>query len=208
MPGDAEKTFADLLEAARGGDPKACGRLFDLLGGEGPEAERFHQMARRILPRGDRMRDFVESRDLMQSALRSGWVAIERFQGETPGQFLAWMQQVPALGDTDPTGALQIALRLRPDVIYFLTDGSFSRDANDIVRSIRQTRTAIHTFSFAPVLSDKQLEGLELMRKKKQSAALLKLGENSYRRTREIFIAEQVLHDLANHNGGTFNVIP
>ena len=127
---------------------------------------------------------------------------------ENQQQYLAWMQQVPALGDTDPTGALQIALRLHPDVIYFLTDGSFSRDANDIVRSIRQSRSKIHTFSFAPMLSNKQLEGLELMRKKKMSAALLKLGENTYRQTREIFTAEQVLHDLANHNGGTFNVIP
>lgn len=122
--------------------------------------------------------------------------------------FLTWMDQVPARGDTDPTVALQLALRLQPDVIYFLTDGSFSPAANDIVRQIQQPRTAIHTFSFAPWLTDKQKASLELMRANKISAARLKLGEATYRRTREVFLAEQVLQTLASQNRGQFHVIP
>jgi hypothetical protein len=121
--------------------------------------------------------------------------------------YLNWMEQVPAKGDTDPTGALHIAMRLRPDVVYFLTDGCFSRDANEIVETIRQQRSVIHTFAFEPWLSNKEKAGLELIRQKKISAAMNKLGEATYRRTREIFVAEQVMQGLAEHNRGQYHVI-
>jgi hypothetical protein len=127
---------------------------------------------------------------------------------ENQSRYLNWMQQINAVGDTDPTAALEIALRLRPDVIYFLTDGAFSPDANDIVRSIKQTRSAIHTFTFEQNLTKKQQAAMELLRQKKHNTAILKLGENTYRQTREIFIADQVMHDVAAHNGGQFHVIP
>jgi hypothetical protein len=117
------------------------------------------------------------------------------------------MEQVPAKGDTDPTAALHIAMRLRPDVVYFLTDGCFSRDANEIVEKIQQPRTVIHTFAFEPWLTAKERAGLELMRQKKTSAAMNKLGEATYRRTREIFVAEQVMQGLAAHNRGQYHVI-
>lgn len=127
---------------------------------------------------------------------------------ENQARYLNWMQQINAVGDTDPTAALDLALRLRPDVIFFLTDGAFSTDANEIVRSIKQTRSIIHTFTFEQNLTKKQQAGIDLMRQKKHSAAMLKLGENTYRQTREIFIADQVMHDIATHNGGKFHVIP
>jgi hypothetical protein len=127
---------------------------------------------------------------------------------ENQRHFLEWVDQVPAQGDTDPTAALSLALRLRPDVIYFLTDGCFSGPANEIVRSIQQSRTAINTFSFELWLTEKQKAGLELLRKKKSSAALTKLGESNYRQMREILTAEQVLQGLADHNGGKYFVIP
>ena len=127
---------------------------------------------------------------------------------ENQQHFLSWVDQVPAQGDTDPTAALSLALRLRPDVIYFLTDGCFSGPANEIVRSIQQSRTAINTFSFELWLTEKQKAGLELMRKKKASAAMTKLGESTYRQMREVLMAEQVLQGLAEHNGGKYFVIP
>lgn len=127
---------------------------------------------------------------------------------ENKQHFLAWVDQVPAIGDTDPTAALAMALRLHPDVIYFLTDGCFSGPANDVVRTIHQPRTAIHTFAFEPWLTEKQRAGLELMRKKKASAAMQKLGEATYRRMKEVLLAEQVLQGLAENNGGKYHVIP
>src|SRR5690606_30672436 len=38
-----------------------------------------------------------------------------------------WMAQLKADRETDPRRALALALRMRPDVIYFLTDGSFDK---------------------------------------------------------------------------------
>lgn len=127
---------------------------------------------------------------------------------ENQSKYINWMRQIQAVGDTDPTAALDIALRLRPDVIYFLTDGAFSTEANEIVRSIKQSRSIIHTFTFEQNLTKKQQAGIELMRQKKISAAMLKLGENTYRQTREIFVADQIMHDIAANNGGKFHVIP
>ena len=127
---------------------------------------------------------------------------------ENQRYFLDWVEQVPAHGDTDPTAALLIALRLRPDVIYFLTDGCFSPQANEVVKAIQQSKTVIHTFAFETMLTEKQRAGLELMRQKKASAAMTKLGEGTYRRMREIFVAEQVMQGLSQNNGGKYHVIP
>jgi len=38
---------------------------------------------------------------------------------------LAWIDSIPASGGTDPSDALAIALRLKPAVIYLMTDGQF-----------------------------------------------------------------------------------
>ncbi|MBM3971719.1 MAG: VWA domain-containing protein [Planctomycetes bacterium] len=127
---------------------------------------------------------------------------------ENKQYFLDWVEQVPAQGDTDPTAALLMALRMRPDVIYFLTDGCFSGAANDIVKGVQQSRTTIHTFVFETWLTEKQQAGLELMRQKKVSAAMAKLGEATYRRLREILVAEQVMQGLSQNNGGKYHVIP
>ena len=62
--------------------------------------------------------------------------------------FLHWMTRVRADGDTDPRSALRLALKLRPDVIYFLTDGSFERPIQRDLERLHQDRVAIHTFAF------------------------------------------------------------
>ena len=89
-----EPTFSDLLDQARKGDKAARARLFDQLAGEKEEARTILAIARKVLPQGDPARDFVESRDLIQSALHSGWLDLSRFQGENPGQFFAWLRTI------------------------------------------------------------------------------------------------------------------
>lgn len=63
-------------------------------------------------------------------------------------RYLKWMAGRVADGDTEPREALTLALRLQPDVIYFLTDGSFNYRTNEFLKKLRQKRTAIHTFCF------------------------------------------------------------
>lgn len=74
--------------------------------------------------------------------------------------FLRWMTTIPADGSTDPRDALRFALRLRPDVIYFLTDGRFSITiANDLVK-LTQPHTAIHTLALGKRSGEEVLKAI------------------------------------------------
>lgn len=66
----------------------------------------------------------------------------------TQERYLPWVARIKAAGRTDPRKALRFAMRLRPDVIYFLTDGSFDKPIQRELRKLRQPKVAIHTFAF------------------------------------------------------------
>lgn len=87
-------SFADLLRRAKAGDEAAWVAIFSRLGREEAEGGKLLSIARRILPAGDRLRDLVESRDLLQSALRSGWLDASSFRGSTEGELYAWLRQI------------------------------------------------------------------------------------------------------------------
>jgi hypothetical protein len=64
-------------------------------------------------------------------------------------KYLRWAVEAKASGQTDPQDALLAALRLRPDVIYFLTDGAFHPNVVELVRTAnQQARVRIHTIGF------------------------------------------------------------
>ncbi len=86
--------FSEIVRRAAHGDGEARSQLFDRVAREGREAAQLLAMARRLLPRGDRAREFLESRDLIQSALRTGWLDLTQFHGRTPGEFLAWIRTI------------------------------------------------------------------------------------------------------------------
>ena len=94
VPPLEDDSFAALLKAAKEGDAPAANDLFARLADSHEEGGALLAIARRILPNGDRARDFVESRDLMQSALRSGWLDLQDFRGETPAEFMGWMRGI------------------------------------------------------------------------------------------------------------------
>ena len=71
--------------------------------------------------------------------------------------YLKWMAQAEAIGKrTIPQGALQLALRLEPDAIYFLTDGAFDPKVVDITAKANKKGIPIHTIGF----NDRQGETL------------------------------------------------
>ncbi|MDJ0974421.1 MAG: sigma-70 family RNA polymerase sigma factor [Planctomycetota bacterium] len=86
--------FSELLERARQGDRAARDALFAQLAGEEGADSPLLAMARKALPKGDLARDFVESQDLVQSALRSGWLDLSQFQGTTEASLFAWMRTI------------------------------------------------------------------------------------------------------------------
>ncbi len=88
----------------------------------------------------------------------------ESLQLATPqskDHYLRWVAQVdPGGGPTDPLDAMAAAIRLQPDIIYFLTDGEFKKGVNLRLRSLKLPRTAIHTFAFGETLGEELLKDL------------------------------------------------
>ncbi len=75
--------------------------------------------------------------------------------------YLRWIAEMNALGaPTDPLPALDLALRLRPDVICFLTDGEFDKGIQRRLRRIQQSETAIHTFAFGEASAEEILRAV------------------------------------------------
>lgn len=89
-----EEDFSQLLVKAKDGDAEAIEELFRRLATTQEEGGALLAMARKVLPAGDRARDFVESRDLLQSALRSGWLDMGDFRGQSPAEFMGWMRMI------------------------------------------------------------------------------------------------------------------
>lgn len=67
---------------------------------------------------------------------------------ENKQRYGQWIAQAKADRETDPRRALQMAIRMRPDVIYFLTDGDFDRPIERELQKMAQRQTVIHTFAF------------------------------------------------------------
>jgi SAM-dependent methyltransferase len=61
---------------------------------------------------------------------------------------LEWVAKIQGGGNTDPREALKLALGLKPDVIYLLTDGVFDPKVGDEVTKLNKERVSIHTFCF------------------------------------------------------------
>lgn len=82
---------------------------------------------------------------------------------EHVAQTSEWINAVGASGGTNPLSALLLALELRPDAIYFLSDGQFEpqvvselRNRNRDNRRLDLSKIPIHTIAFG----DRRAEGL------------------------------------------------
>jgi hypothetical protein len=67
---------------------------------------------------------------------------------ESQARYLRWMSDVPSGGQTDPEGAIQLALQLQPDVIYFLSDGEFKYGLVKRIAAMNRGSVVIHTVCF------------------------------------------------------------
>lgn len=130
----------------------------------------------------------------------------------TPGavqQYLSWMQPLQADGDTEPTEAIRIALRLQPDVLYFLTDGSFIYRVQQELLHLQTGRTRLHTLAFETPLTDGQKEAKRLLAEGRDREARDMVATNrELRVAREAYRAELFLQNLAAAHGGRFILIP
>ena len=92
-------------------------------------------------------------------------------------RYLRWMAEVEAGGETEPESALLLALQLKPDVIYFLTDGAFKYRVIDRVQEMNRRGITIHTVGFGDKVG---------------------FGENG---------AERFMQMIADQNGGTYQFV-
>lgn len=67
---------------------------------------------------------------------------------ESQNRYLQWMSQVSSGGQTDPEGAIQLALQLQPDVVYLLSDGEFKYGLVKRIAAMNRSGVSIHTVCF------------------------------------------------------------
>ncbi len=94
MNAPRRSSFKALLQHARAGESDAWQEIFSRLANQEKEGAELMALARRLLPRNDRARDFVDSMDVMQSALRSGWLDASQFRGESEAEFFQWLRTI------------------------------------------------------------------------------------------------------------------
>ena len=72
-------------------------------------------------------------------------------------RFLQWAAATRPGGGTEPEQALKMAIALRPDTIFFLTDGSFRKDTMRAVLASNKQRVPIHTICIGDRRGEPQL---------------------------------------------------
>lgn len=85
---------------------------------------------------------------------------LENAYPQNQQKYLAWVASVPANGLTDPRPSLSLALNFNPDVVYLLTDGTFPRDVQSDLGSLRQQAVQINTIAFGDPKAEKSLKPL------------------------------------------------
>ena len=97
--GEANQTVStpdirELLQRIGGGDREARRELIALLGDEERLGSVLLAMARNRLPPGHRARRLLDSRDVVQSALRTALDQFSAFKGETEGNLYGWLAKI------------------------------------------------------------------------------------------------------------------
>ncbi len=84
----------------------------------------------------------------------------------TPGtrtKAIKWIKTLQPDGDTAPEDALERALKLKPQVVYFLTDGEIPETTRDTAKKFNHERkTVIHTIAFVTQEGAEMLRGIAL----------------------------------------------
>ncbi|MDA0588033.1 MAG: hypothetical protein O2820_08155 [Planctomycetota bacterium] len=123
-------------------------------------------------------------------------------------KYLTWMAHLQADGNTEPKGALHLAMSLQPDVIYFLTDGTFDYRIEQELLEFPQTRAAVHTFAFKEHLTDEMREVYSLFDTNDGPKARKLVTLTEFRKTRAVWRSHQLLKKLAAKHNGQFRIIP
>jgi hypothetical protein len=110
-----------------------------------------HELAKSVdaLPDFSHFYVLLFSSSFIQPPMQKGWMPARK---GTVRQFIAWLNRVDPGGGTEPrTSFFQVlSLDVRPDVIYFLTDGQFQDIVPDEINELnkRGKKVVINTIQF------------------------------------------------------------
>jgi hypothetical protein len=68
-----------------------------------------------------------------------------------------WLRQIDADGATDPRGALALAVGMKPDAIFLLSDGEFPAGTAEAVARANRNRVPIHAIDMTGGAAGAQL---------------------------------------------------
>lgn len=71
-----------------------------------------------------------------------------------------WLLSRQAIGHTVPDDAFRLALSLKPNVIFFLTDGQLPPHVEGLIRELNVNDTVIHTIAFQSVAGEPVLKAI------------------------------------------------
>ncbi len=71
-----------------------------------------------------------------------------------------WIKNQRASGGTRPEEAVRIALALKPDVIYLLTDGEIPAETREVAHDFNLYDSVIHTIAFQTRSGEAILKGI------------------------------------------------
>jgi RNA polymerase sigma factor (sigma-70 family) len=94
MADPKQDLIKSILLRIRQGDRKARNELFTVLGDEQGFGAALLAMARKAMPRSHRARRLVDTRDILQSAFRTGMRHFSAFRGETEGELFGWLRAI------------------------------------------------------------------------------------------------------------------
>ncbi len=123
-------------------------------------------------------------------------------------KYLQWMQQVTTSGNTEPTAAFALALKLKPDVIYFLSDGDFNSRVRQEMLELPASDTVVQSFAFEEALNEDMQRAFDLLTEKKPLAAQKAARGNEYRKALAAWRGQTFLRDLSQKHGGKLVLIP
>lgn len=78
-------------------------------------------------------------------------------------RYLKWLATFPPDGRTNPEDALIMALRLKPDAVFFLTDGAFRPNIVDNVVAANALNVPIHAIGFGDEVVEGDKEALDTL---------------------------------------------
>lgn len=80
--------------------------------------------------------------------------ATDRFKREAQ----KWIYKIRVGGGTQPAEALRLAISLKPEMIYFLTDGEIPVETPDLVRAMNKTKIRVNTIALGYAGAGKPLK--------------------------------------------------